>query len=716
MAQVISEFEIALQSAVKLGQLDEVSRLLKDHEFLRVKQHEENSLFETCLRNHARETVKVFLAEDPTLAIKIGYSKAHEYAEHGELNKLVEVLQVQPELLHVTDIYGNTPLHLAATQGNLEVVQYLHKQGAILTAVNADKNTPLQLALLFDPFPEKNAVKYLINQNCIIQDVSFDLHLPQKQPVELKRITQEGWDIFVKDNIENNSAEQLISVSSLLRDAGYLPYLKHIHIGGKIKISNVDFTGIDFNHAIFNGVFSNVKFENSQIAHCEFDHAYFNHAEFSEFNHFIGTTFTDTYFKNSVFSQNQFSQALFSHSSFESTTLIHSNFDQVFISHSNLLGLTIDQPQHIQILLDNSVYNPDLIEKFANNIQLLNTDAPIIGLISRPGEIIYGGEVGMTGADPYARLKQYGTTPVLLDMTSIRDKIDFLEFNNEIQNILESVPEGVNIPKYVLSQKAENLDIIKTLANDYGKHLDAVWIPGGPDVHPEFYGQSNMGSQISDYNYIREIFEFALIDHMVINNKPLMGICHGSQITNVYFGGTLKQDIEGHLHNYHLILPIGKLAGESGPVSQVLNEATIGLSNHHQAIDTLGEGLQAVGVSGPMIENFMADYNHNIQTVIEASEGTKGNPIMLFQFHPEYNLDNVNRNILKQFVNLTIESKQTHALADTTVLNVNDMLDSDELFTADDFSAVVPSEPMLTSVYVSEPITHLFNNQTEVLM
>jgi gamma-glutamyl-gamma-aminobutyrate hydrolase PuuD/uncharacterized protein YjbI with pentapeptide repeats len=688
--------EIMLEDAVRSGDVTKTAALLKEHEGLRVKQHEDNSLFPMCLRNHEREMVKIFLTEDSSLAEKIHYTQAHHYAETGDLPALDNLLKAEPALLNATDSYGNTPLHLAATQGNVDMVQYLNHKGSSLTALNADQNSPLQLALLFDKHPEKNMAKYLVNQLGLDKDlnISFLLNSAEKnaadinnqnQNTELKLVTQEIWNNLVESKLNSymygyvENPNEVKKIADILSGEGYAPFLQNLTIHAH-NMKHVDFAGMSFDQCTFKGAFSEVKFSEGLISNSQFDHAYFNQAFFAAGLNFNHTSFTDTYFKDTVFYQNQFQNSLFSHTSFDGTFIGEADFDTVFVSHSNLLGATIYNTEKMQIVMDNTVFKPETVEAFSQNIQFLNTDAPVIGLISSPHEIIYGGEVGMTGADPYARLKQYGATPVLLDMNNVQESIDYEKLPQEIKSIVQSVPAGVNIPKYLLSQKAENIDKIKAMANEYAKHLDALWIPGGPDVHPAFYGQENKGAHESDYSYAREIFEFALIDHMVTHDKPLMGICHGSQITNVYFGGTLIQHLQGH-HDDHLVVPLQDQTNYKdytpGVVSQILHEPTIGVSNHHQAIDKIGEGLQVVAMSGPVVENFIVNNNTAIETIIEASEGVDGKPVMLFQFHPEYNLDNTNRDILMQFVDLAKKSREAHMLEVKDVLMPEPMIVGD---------------------------------------
>ena len=73
---------------------------------------------------------------------------------------------------------------------------------------------------------------------------------------------------------------------------------------------------------------------------------------------------------------------------------------------------------------------------------------------------------------------------------------------------------------------------------------DLLLLPGGSDVHPRFYGQQINGS--TDIDEARDERELALVDEFLRAGKPVVGICRGLQLLNVYFGGTLHQHILGH--------------------------------------------------------------------------------------------------------------------------------------------------------------------------
>lgn len=71
--------------------------------------------------------------------------------------------------------------------------------------------------------------------------------------------------------------------------------------------------------------------------------------------------------------------------------------------------------------------------------------------------------------------------------------------------------------------------------------IDGLIIPGGADVDPALYWEENTACMGVDRAL--DDLEMELIDYAVKRYVPILGICRGHQILNVYFGGSLIQDI-----------------------------------------------------------------------------------------------------------------------------------------------------------------------------
>jgi len=162
--------------------------------------------------------------------------------------------------------------------------------------------------------------------------------------------------------------------------------------------------------------------------------------------------------------------------------------------------------------------------------------------------------------------------------------------------------------------------------------LDAVVLPGSPaDVDPGRYGAPRH-TQCAESDRKREEADYALLDHTFAANKPVLAICYGIQLLNVYLGGKLIQDIPSELHTSikHSRPPGGP--DQHHPVrvepgSKLAALASAGLSaevnsSHHQAILSSGRDLR-VTAQAP-------------DGVVEAVEWTgKGNWVVGVQWHPE---------------------------------------------------------------------------------
>ena len=158
--------------------------------------------------------------------------------------------------------------------------------------------------------------------------------------------------------------------------------------------------------------------------------------------------------------------------------------------------------------------------------------------------------------------------------------------------------------------------------------LDGLVLTGGEDVSPELYG--DWSDETVHINSERDGFEYLLIEEALKKGIPILGICRGLQIGNVYFGGTLIIDLQKYFSRIHKAISedqdrYHKVKLNEG--SQLTNfiEQEDGMVNsaHHQAAERIGRGLKVVA---------RAD-----DGTVEAIEGNGELPsrIVLVQWHPE---------------------------------------------------------------------------------
>ncbi|MDX6667457.1 MAG: putative glutamine amidotransferase [Solirubrobacteraceae bacterium] len=132
--------------------------------------------------------------------------------------------------------------------------------------------------------------------------------------------------------------------------------------------------------------------------------------------------------------------------------------------------------------------------------------------------------------------------------------------------------------------------------------IAGVCISGGPDLHPSAYGRESHRQLGPTWPHL-DVFELALARRARNRRMPILGVCRGAQVLNVALGGTLHQHVSEIVgedirhrqeepgatptHNVE-IAPDSLLARLMGSTACEVN------SFHHQAVDRLGAGLQAV--------------------------------------------------------------------------------------------------------------------------
>lgn len=75
---------------------------------------------------------------------------------------------------------------------------------------------------------------------------------------------------------------------------------------------------------------------------------------------------------------------------------------------------------------------------------------------------------------------------------------------------------------------------------------DALILSGGEDVDPARYGEAVLDSTV-EVNAPRDTSDFLLAAEAMRRRMPVLGICRGSQLLNVFFGGSLYQDLPGQI-------------------------------------------------------------------------------------------------------------------------------------------------------------------------
>ncbi len=162
--------------------------------------------------------------------------------------------------------------------------------------------------------------------------------------------------------------------------------------------------------------------------------------------------------------------------------------------------------------------------------------------------------------------------------------------------------------------------------------LDGLILSSGEDIDPSIYNAKNLinyDENIKDAGFAhnrpmlcapnkrRDLFEISLYKAAKEKNIPVLGICRGMQIINVAEGGTLHQEIpttdishfiekDAWIH-YH---PISVKSDTK--LFDIFKTNTYSVSSdHHQAVDKLGENLVASALADDGIIEIVEHEDHN---------------------------------------------------------------------------------------------------------
>ena len=201
------------------------------------------------------------------------------------------------------------------------------------------------------------------------------------------------------------------------------------------------------------------------------------------------------------------------------------------------------------------------------------------------------------------------------------------------------------------------LSAMQTEVADLVTSCQGVLLPGSPaDVNPQKYGESRL-SATAPADPAREDVDELLLQDAHNLYKPILGVCYGLQILNVWRGGTLVQDL--------LPVPINHSAGpsvfaahalllSSGSLLESLTKKS-GADAESGPVFVNSSHHQAIGIPG---DNLYVSAQSSVDGVIEALEAgsshdrVRGHFVLGVQWHPERSFaqDALSRTLFERFI------------------------------------------------------------------
>lgn len=166
--------------------------------------------------------------------------------------------------------------------------------------------------------------------------------------------------------------------------------------------------------------------------------------------------------------------------------------------------------------------------------------------------------------------------------------------------------------------------------NQISQEFDGFLFTGGHDVSPTIYGEDII-KECGEICEERDRMELLLLDKVLKEDKPVLGICRGIQLINVALGGTLYQDLSvqhpsqiEHHQKPPYDIPVHEIEiKRDSPLYELLGkDSELVNSYHHQAIKKLSSKLKPMAYSK--------------DGLIEAIYMPNKKFVWAVQYHPEF--------------------------------------------------------------------------------
>ncbi|GKS89610.1 gamma-glutamyl-gamma-aminobutyrate hydrolase family protein [Acidovorax sp. SUPP2539] len=345
------------------------------------------------------------------------------------------------------------------------------------------------------------------------------------------------------------------SLAAALGAAGHSHVLEGAQLPeGGPALRGWDLSGVDFKRCQFGGSsLADTRIEGSHFEGCRFEGVSFANAALHE-TAFKGCEFGETMFVNAALSGVRFEDSRLQHSSFEDASFEgNCVFKGVHMPGTHFLSASVSKDTRIEASdLTDTVFL-DTRARFAIDAASADT-----ARLTRPttATLVSHESRGVTVPRVGAKIAAVaGTLPLRVEMrvASVQAAVVDAEVEAHLDRLASQPAGDHSLPQRLVADALADPQALPKIAQILAKaeilarHVDSVVLPGGEDLSPRLYNQQAEPQTDWKGDYRRSVLEMGLLHQCFHRGVPLMAICRGFQMTNVFFGAPLQQHVGRHV-------------------------------------------------------------------------------------------------------------------------------------------------------------------------
>jgi len=221
---------------------------------------------------------------------------------------------------------------------------------------------------------------------------------------------------------------------------------------------------------------------------------------------------------------------------------------------------------------------------------------------------------------------------MLIAISQRQNKNSYGYYIDNLENNYVNYLESFGIKLIIIPNTSKN---IKFYFDNFP--ISGIILSGGNNVNPKLYGsESEAGSSVSDS---RDETENNMLKIAIDNKIPVLGICKGMQLINVFFEGRLDNIENGIGKDIKHVRTNHKIDITDDKFSRILGKESEVNSTHNKGIDS--------NLLSPKLKAFASSSDGIIEGIYHPSL-----PIVGIQWHPERKSpdEEINKKIISSFL------------------------------------------------------------------